>query len=213
MVFWNCSTPPKTSISYPIQVDYLPSEYLPTGSSLAITQCPGRNKSKWKRDLTADLTRIRDVYKGQTIVTLVRSEELNRMGIDNYFEILGSETFKMKSFHFPIADKWLPASIDEFCKMIDFIISELMQQRNVICHCNGGKGRAATTCVATLLALKISKNASCNKYVTNAVEAISIVRTTRGSGTLQNPLQIIWLRTKFPNYYSRHWKRKNTQLE
>ncbi|KAL9649943.1 hypothetical protein ABK040_008657 [Willaertia magna] len=118
----------------------------------------------------------------------------------------------VNSIHFPITDKSLPKNKEDFCKLIDLIILELFKQKTIIVHCNGGKGRAATVCTAVLIGLKIiyskiiitnkeSNNKNLERVIENVSNAIEIVRKTRGGGTLQNPLQIIWLKTIFFNYY------------
>ncbi|EFC39056.1 hypothetical protein NAEGRDRAFT_73058 [Naegleria gruberi] len=197
----------RTSDSHPHQVDFIPKEYLPMNETcmLGMMMCPGRNKKIHRRNLQQDLERIRDKFDGQTIVTLVRNEELEEMNIVEYLPKIKQE-FGMKSIHFPIRDKSLPNDKEEFCKLIDEIIQELINGRRVIVHCNGGKGRAATVCTAVLQVLKVRK-VKCQEYISSSSNAMTIVRTTRGSGTLQNPIQIIWLKTKFLSYYeNEHFK-------
>jgi len=191
-----------TSETHPLQVDFIPSEYLPTNSRLGLCMCPGRNKKCWRRDLTQDLDRIKQCQT-QTLVTLVTEHELHKMGIASYLEVVQSDPYQLQSFHFPITDKSLPRDREEFCNLIDFIVKELVAQRTVVVHCNGGKGRAATVCTAVLVALRMHKISTCERYLEKVGDAIEVVRKTRGGGTLKNPLQIIWLKTKYVSHYGR----------
>eukprot|EP01121_Diplochlamys_sp_Union-15-3_P009642 TRINITY_DN2630_c0_g1_i2.p1 TRINITY_DN2630_c0_g1~~TRINITY_DN2630_c0_g1_i2.p1 ORF type:complete len:175 (+),score=37.91 TRINITY_DN2630_c0_g1_i2:209-733(+) len=69
------------------------------------------------------------------------------------------------------------------------------QGKTVVCHCNGGKGRSGTMIVATLVGLghKVQK-------------AIDIVRKAR-SGTIRNPLQIMYVK-RFKTAWLQHLKKK-----
>ena len=127
----------RTSETHPHQVDCLPNDFLPKNSMLGMMMCPGRNKKIHQRNLQLDLERIRDVYNGQTIVTLVRSHELESMKITDYLERIQTEEFNcMKSIHFPIKDKSLPEDKEEFCKLIDVIVGELVLGRRGLFHFN-----------------------------------------------------------------------------
>lgn len=70
--------PVYTSENTPMQVDFIPDEdlYLTESCRLGICMAPGRKKKKkqweWRRDLSADLDRMRDEYKVDVLVSLVR---------------------------------------------------------------------------------------------------------------------------------------------
>jgi len=138
-------------------------------------------KHEWKRDLDADLDRIKNFYNCDVFVSLVRSAELIEIHTPNLFEMVVNKG--MESIHFPIKDKWIPNSMPKLMELVEFIISRLKERKTVVVHCNGGKGRSGTIVVATLVGL--------GKKVDNAIK---VVRSTR-SGTIRNPVQIAYLRS------------------
>jgi len=71
----------------------------------------------------------------------------------------------------------------------------LPESKCVVVHCNGGKGRSGTVLVATLVAL--------GKKVQQAIE---IVRKAR-SGTIQNPLQIAYVKN-----FKTSWRKNKKHL-
>jgi ADP-ribosyl-[dinitrogen reductase] hydrolase len=185
----------RTSESHPQQVDFLPREVMKgpySNGYLGMMAIPGRHKKIHNRDLVQDLDRVKNVYHGEVIITLVREEELVNMNLNGrYFESITS-TYSMISRHFPIKDKWLPKSTDDLCELVHFILSQLMDGKRVILHCNGGKGRAATVCCATMVAMGFDVG-----------ESIDIIRKAR-SGTLINPIQIMYLNLTFPRKYKKY---------
>jgi hypothetical protein len=66
--------------------------------------------------------------------------------------------------------------------LADTLIQRLKAGKTIIIHCNGGKGRSATVAVAVLIGL--------GKKVQDAID---VVRKAR-SGTIRNPLQIIYVK-------------------
>jgi len=103
----------------------------------------------------------------------------------------------MDSIHFPIKDKYVPNSMEQFMVLIETIIGKLKEGKNVVVHCNGGKGRSGTVLVATLVALG-----------RKVQQAIDVVRKAR-SGTIQNPLQIAYVKS-----FKTAWRKsKHKQLK
>jgi hypothetical protein len=66
--------------------------------------------------------------------------------------------------------------------LVDTLIQRLKGGKTIVIHCNGGKGRSATVAVAVLIGL--------GKKVQDAID---VVRKAR-SGTIRNPLQIIYVK-------------------
>jgi len=160
---------------------------------------PGRTKKKqqldWARDLGKDLNRIRNHYGCDILVTLVRHSELVAIHTPNLFKEV--ESRGMDSIHFPIKDKYVPNSMDEFMVLIETIIGKLKEGKTVVVHCNGGKGRSGTVLVATLVALG-----------RKVQQAIDVVRKAR-AGTIQNPLQIAYVKS-----FKTAWRKsKHKQLK
>jgi len=164
---------------------------------LGLCMAPGRTKKKpqhdWARDLSKDLDRIRYTYKCDVLVTLVRFPELRAIHTPNLFD--ETEIRGMDSIHFPIKDKYIPSSMEQFMVLIDTIIEKLKEGKCVVVHCNGGKGRSGTVLVATLVAL--------GRKVQQAIE---VVRKAR-SGTIQNPLQIAYVKN-----FKNSWRKNKKHL-
>jgi hypothetical protein len=172
----------KTSDTDPQIIDFIdPKHFYVPNSGLGMTSLPGRNKKIHRRNLTDDLSRINHIYQADVIVTLVRDNELAQCGLKDYFGQI--HDLGMESYHFPIKDKWLPDTA-LMIKCVDFILLRLSENKRVVVHCNGGKGRAATICAGVLMIGE--------KY--SSSDAISVVKLTR-SGTMRNPLQILFLRS------------------
>eukprot|EP01080_Neovahlkampfia_damariscottae_P002765 gene2765-4173_t len=207
----------ETSETHPLAVDFIDQKYLNNNNNSGLGMCmiPGRNKKRHKRDLDSDLSLILNKYNAQTLVTLVREEELKSMGLDDYFKIV-TEKYQLNSYHFPIKDKWLPENLG-MCKTVDFILSEMNKGNKVtkeflnffsktgdntlqwfstfiFDNLKGGKGRAATISTGVLMA----------GYGYSSSQAMKIVQKTR-NGTLQNPIQQLYLEVTFPL----QWKKFN----
>lgn len=174
-----------TSESHPQEIDFIESA-LCSQKTIGLCSIPGRFKKNHKRDLEKDLKRVKEHYKIDTVVTLVKSKELDSMGISNYFEKV--KEFELTSYHFPIKDKWLPDS-EGLYKCVDFILKELKDGKKVVIHCNGGKGRCATVLACVLM---VQEGYSFEK-------SVDIIKSTR-KGTLRNPFQNYYLSNFHENY-------------
>jgi len=104
----------------------------------------------------------------------------------------------MESIHFPIKDKWVPDSMDQLILLVETIITRLRQGKTVVCHCNGGKGRSGTVVVAALVGL--------GRKVEHSID---IVRRSR-SGTIRNPLQIVYVKNFKTTWKKRHKEKMAT---
>lgn len=191
-----------TSDNFPIKVDFIPDDelYLNQMGRLGLCMAPGRCKKssnhEWNRDLDKDLTRIKELYGCNTVVSLIRHSELYTLSIPNLFEEI--EKRDMESIHFPIKDKWIPDSMTDLVKLVDIILQRLKQGKTVVVHCNGGKGRSGTVVVACLVAM--------GKKVQNSIE---VVRKAR-SGTIRNPLQIMYVK-RFKKAWKAYLRKKNNK--
>ncbi len=136
----------ETSQSQPFQVDFL--EAYKIGMSIA----PGRKKGKFFRDLEVDLGEIRDIHKIDVIVTLLRKQDMDDLRISSItLESLTNLTdvdmlerihaAGMESLHFPVRDKWIPHSMNQFKLLVDEVVERIRGGKTVLVHCNGGKGR------------------------------------------------------------------------
>lgn len=192
-----------TSYSYPLKVDFIPENelYLNQIGRLGLCMAPGRNKKSshkiWIRDIDKDLDRLKDVYQCDVLVSLIRHSELHSLGIPTLFEDV--ENRGIESIHFPIKDKWVPDSMTELIKLVDIILQRLKQGKTVVLHCNGGKGRSGTVAVACLVAMG-----------KNAPKSIEVVRKAR-SGTIRNPLQVLYVKRFKKAWLAYHRKIKQNE--
>lgn len=192
-----------TSYSYPLRVDFIPESelYLNQIGRLGLCMAPGRNKKSshkiWIRDIEKDLNRLKEVYQCDVLVSLIRHSELHSLGIPTLFE--DAEKRGIESIHFPIKDKWVPDSMTELIKLVDLILQRLKQGKTVVLHCNGGKGRSGTVAVACLVAMGKT-----------APKSIEVVRKAR-SGTIRNPLQVLYVKRFKKAWLAYHRKVKHNE--
>ena len=190
-----------TSENRPIKVDFVPDETLliPGGGRLGLCMAPGRKKKKtkytWNRDLKMDLDRIKDFYKTDLIVTLIRRQEMVDLKTPDLIKQI--EERQMDVIWFSIKDKWVPRSMERLMEVTSVILQYLKRNKVVVVHCNGGKGRSGTLCVVTLIAMGYPVGKS-----------IDIIRKTR-SGTIRNPIQIIYVK-RFKKAWRRRTKKTGT---
>jgi len=198
-----------TSVSHPLQVNFINSTDLPVlqNGSIGMCMCPGRNNhKKWSRDFITDL-QVLKTHNVEFVVTLMTNAELQKMGLSDVAERLASEN--IDSIHYPISDKWIPGSNDDFLNFIQIIVEKIKLGKKIVVHCNGGKGRTGLTVVACLIKLGVTQ-----------LEAISKIRNVR-PGMLQNPAQQMYLSmlekrlhntttSKISKKTTRAWKSFNT---
>jgi len=167
-----------TAITHPFKIDFVEHPVLKS-SKIGMSMCPGRNKKNWRRDLEADLSVI-VAKKVQCIVSLVRQEEFDSMGIPHFHtrcHDLGIETI-----HFPIVDKWIPSSMDELVDTVRKTVVRVNEGKIILVHCNGGKGRTGLIVSAVLVTLGMEPH-----------DAVQVCRDAR-SGMIKNPAQLLYLR-------------------
>lgn len=136
-----------------------------------MTFAPGKRQphgstGAWDRDLRLDLARLREVYRTDTLVSLVEDRELKVLQIADL--VSAAREVGIAVIRFPIADVSVPISISDTVALVDSIVSELSEQRTVVVHCMGGLGRTGLVvgCVLTSLGA-------------TAEEAITGVRSVR----------------------------------
>jgi len=177
-----------TCRTHPLQIDYVQNELLGK-CKIGMSMCPGRNKKNWRRDLDVDINVL--LSQGiQTVLSLVRQDELDSMGIPKFRQEL--EKKGIESLHFPIVDKWIPSAMDDLVRNVEQLIVRIKQGRIILVHCNGGKGRTGLLVVSTLVALGMEVN--------DAVQAIREARP----GMIQNPAQLIYVRAFKKVWFQTH---------
>ena len=89
------------------------------------------------------------------------------------------------SFHYPIVDRNVPVSIDEFRKLLSFLADNLKGGKKIHLGCIGGHGRTGLVLAALVTTM------------TGNVDSISYVRTNYCSKAVESDLQVAWLNKHF----------------
>lgn len=186
----------ETSDTHPLEVDYIECELLGS-AKIGITMCPGRNKKNHSRNLNKDID-ILLKHGCEVLVTLVQQSELDSMGIPHFVETV--TLHGMEVIHSPIKDKWIPNSMDYFMNLIEELVEQVALGKNIVVHCNGGRGRSGLVVVSTLVALGLEPG-----------KATDIVRSSRAR-MLYNPAQILYVKVFKVSYRSKKSKKKGEEL-
>lgn len=143
-----------------------------------MSMCPGRQWGDWSRNFDSDLNVILE-NKIHVIASIITHTELTKMNQNIFFEKI--KNYGFESLEYSIHDKWLPNSVESFMRVIDQIAHYLAEDKSVLVHCNGGRGRTGLIVAGCLIFIGHSSD-----------EAIQIVRNAR-SGMLRNPAQEVFL--------------------
>lgn len=191
-----------TSETHPLRVCFLKSEEFPVLNELGLTFAPGKKQlgalsGNWNRDLVSDLTRLRDEFRTDTLVSLVEENELAELSIQNLEHECCNHDIEL--VRFPLRDVSVPPSLKSFAHLIREITKRLRQKKSVVVHCKGGLGRAGLTAACSIVA------ASDNKI--SSAEAIKMVRWTR-TGAIETKEQ-----EDFVSLFSEYWQLYNEKIE
>lgn len=169
----------KTSESNPLDIAEID---LGERQKLGLSFCPGKTQrfarsGPWKRDLEADLLRIRS--KGyEVVVSLIEAHEFLELEVGEMRE--GAvEDAEMKWIWVPIVDGDVPTEANDDGLLE--VLNSMLSGESVFVHCKGGLGRAGTVSAWLL-----------THYGRTAQEAISEVRGVR-NGALENQRQENWV--------------------
>ena len=141
------------------------------GGKIILTCFPGRNgeKKSFNNQLFFDELKNFHKIKCSSIVSLVENSEFEKMHDKKLFvrEIYNNN---LNWFHLPIVDLKSPNHkfIDKWQTTKSLLKNELIDGKNIIIHCMGGKGRSGT--IAAILLIEFGDD---NKKV------IDIVRKKR----------------------------------
>lgn len=88
----------------------------------------------------------------------------------------------------------------DLIRLVDALVTRLKNGKTLVIHCNGGKGRSGTVAVACMVAMgqRVDKS-------------IDVVRKAR-SGTIRNPLQIVYVK-RFKSAFKKYIKKKKALIE
>ncbi|MBA2662743.1 MAG: dual specificity protein phosphatase family protein [Bradymonadaceae bacterium] len=171
----------RTSVTHPLRVDWIRPEDVPQfAGRLGLTFAPGKwqpegHTAFWDRDLEADLTRLRDAWTTDCLVTLNEGHELERLRIPTLCE--RAVAAGIESLYFPIPDQGIPSDPGAFAELCAQITERLADGRRVVVHCMGGLGRSGLVAAACIIGLGYSSE-----------QAIALVRNAR-PGAVENTAQ------------------------
>lgn len=144
-----------TSDKHPIRVDFLPHDVLPLPGRLGMTFAPGKciigSHAHWQRNLSQDLSRLKQHYQVDQLITLLEEPELHPLQIPDLFAQV--QQHGMRSRWFPIPDFGTPASIQGFIQLIEEILANLTKTQTVVVHCRAGLGRSGLVAASCLVAI------------------------------------------------------------
>ena len=182
----------KTSDSDPIYVNFLELGDAGIAGRIGLTFAPGKRDfwGDWRRDLAADLERLREEYRCDLLVSLMEPHEYPLLGIPGLFE--SCVECGIEVVHFPIKDLCAPPpeAMESFTELLAGILDSARAGRTVVIHCRGGIGRTGTVAACCLVALGSEPD-----------EAIDQVRAVR-PGSIEMPEQEDWV-AEFARAFSR----------
>ena len=157
--------------------DYLDSKSF--GGRIILTSYPGLNdKGAFEDSLFLSQLILFKKNKSSSIVSFVEDKEFEKLSGKNYF-VKKVYLNKLNWHHLPITD--LGAPNHEFKQKWQttkiLLKNELLEGKNIIFHCRGGKGRAGT--VAAILLIDFGYNKK---------EAIDFIRSRR-AGAIETEKQ------------------------
>ena len=136
-----------------------------------LTCFPGRNGEKISFEENIFLEELNNFssLNSNTVVTLVEDNEIEKLCDKNFF-VRKIYSHNLKWIHMPIVDLKSPDHkfMDKWQTTKVLLKNDLIEGKNIILHCMGGKGRTGT--IAAILLIEFGE-----KYK----EAIKIVREKR----------------------------------
>jgi protein-tyrosine phosphatase len=115
-----------------------------------------------------------------TVFSLLTSEEENELGISS--EASETRAHGMHYLSFPIPDREVPESEDDFSQSIEQVDRELSAGRNVLVHCRQGIGRTGLVAACLLL-----------KHGVDPETAVQRLRAARGVSMPETAEQRRWI--------------------
>ena len=132
-----------------------------------LTCFPGRNREKISFEESIFLEELNNFssQNSSTIVTLVEDKEIEKL-CDKKFFVRKIYSHNLKWIHMPILDLKTPDHkfMDKWQTTKVLLKNDLIEGKNIILHCMGGKGRSGT--IAAILLIEFGYN---NKEVINIV--------------------------------------------
>ncbi len=154
---------------------------VPGGGRIGLHRCPGANGQ-----LRSDLQWLASA-PAELMLTLITTEELNAMGLSDYFE--QASLAGLHCHHLPISDMQTPGGGFErrWQAFLDDALTRLSNNELVLMHCRAGIGRAGTMAATLLTHVGVSPR-----------DAITQVRQSR-PGALETREQENWVLSRHSN--------------
>ena len=168
--------PVKTSVTHPLQVDFLPRDEVGLPGRIGWCAAPGRKDyhaqdGPWHRDLDVDLARLRERYRADQLITLLERGEFVR---DELGELrIGDLLFRAKRLGLHAELCSMPGAgvvvaTEQLFTLVERVLAAAAASQVVILHCRTGHGRSAVVVACCLCALGASVD-----------EAVATVRALR----------------------------------
>jgi len=190
---------PKTSLSHPLHVDFVPHEALGLAGALGMTATPGRSDANasdgpWKRALDKDLDRLVRFYHADMLVTLLERGQYVEdefAALDVLDLVLRAKQRGIDTEWVPMPDGGVPVGVDHLLTLVERLLHEMRDGRVAVLHCRDGLGRTGLVACCCLVALGAAPT-----------EALTTVRAVR-PGAVQEPVQRQCLNT-----FDAKWRRR-----
>ena len=172
----------ETSESSPIGINQVIPPARGREGWLAITLAPGKvtqgHSCYWKRDLAADLDRLKELG-ATTLVPLLEDDELVRLKIPNLVDEARKRGLDV--LRFPFHDGGVPRSMKKTYRFVDELRMRVGGKgERIVIHCNGGLGRSGTIAACVRLIMNLDSSPS---------DAIASIRGIRGKRAIETIAQ------------------------
>ena len=173
------SSASRTSLSHPIEVNWIISGIGKGKGRFGITFAPGKKGASmygksWDRTLSIDLNRLKALYEVDSLISLIETEELTLLQIPTL--VSEANQRKISVLRSPVVDGSIP-KLEQALSISQFALSLANGGQRVVFHCRGGLGRAGTLTACALTHLGLS-----------AKDAIVLTRKHR-PGAIENTTQ------------------------
>lgn len=131
------------------------------------------------------------------VVSLLELDEAAELGLETEAQLCDQNGIEFISF--PIQDRCLPHSLNEFCDLIDAIHQSLTKGKTVAVHCRAGIGRSGIAAAAVLVR---------NGF--NSLEAFAKVSQARGIEVPDTEEQRRWIEANAERFCCLHTRIKTS---
>ncbi|GAX79898.1 hypothetical protein CEUSTIGMA_g7338.t1 [Chlamydomonas eustigma] len=149
---------------------------------LGLSFCPGKQHKRGgrhiRRDLDTDLAALKHDFLADCIVCLLNDSELRSYNLREYSSAV--QRHGKEYVQFPIIECAPPENLLEAGSLIQMMVQQLMNGRNLVMHCRGGVGRAGMMAACLLLYLNLEMS---------PLEAIRKVRSLRCKAAVETRRQ------------------------